>query len=235
MKTEEILHALGNYPFFTINHLIRLAGKKPEYLKVLLYRLQQRKRIVKIERSKYTIHDDPMAFATQLLWPSYLSGWQALRYYNLTEQLPTIFEIFTPKKKKKKEIIFQNYKIRFRTVKPKFFFGFTKKKYKSFDFFVAYPEKAILDSAFHKSLSFSELSGIVKNHFAEFDRKKFLSYLIKFGNKAMIKRFGFLLEVLGHDYFPKCKKYIDKNYVKLDYLLPSQGKKNKKWRVIINT
>ena len=51
----------------------------------------------------------------------------------------------------------------------------------------------------------------------------------------MLKRFGYLFDALGYDYYPRLKPKLDKNFIKLDYNLAAAGKKDSKWRIIINT
>ena len=50
----------------------------------------------------------------------------------------------------------------------------------------------------------------------------------------IIKRFGYLFESLGKDYYDKLKKYIDATYVSLDCSKKIVGGKNEKWRLVIN-
>ena len=58
-------------------------------------------------------------------------------------------------------------------------------------------------------------------------------YLIKIGNKALSKRFGFLLDKIGVD-TKKLKRLIDYKYVPLECSIKPKGKKDKKWRIIEN-
>ena len=96
MKTIKLLKILERYPVFTVNDLARILNKKQEYIKTLLYRLKKRDLVYRLERNKYTIYDDAFLVASLLYFPSYISLWSALRFYNLTEQLPK--KIFVPSK-----------------------------------------------------------------------------------------------------------------------------------------
>ena len=137
-------------------------------------------------------------------------------------------------KKAKKEINFNNTKIVFTKVRQKYFFGYRKERYGNFDIFIAEKEKALIDSALFKKISFSEIFDIMRNNIKDINIDLLISYLIKIKNKALIKRFGFLLDKLGVDKYNKLNKFINSKYVILDYALEKKGKKNKKWKVIEN-
>jgi predicted transcriptional regulator of viral defense system len=89
--------------------------------------------------------------ANYLLTPSYLSLEYALSYYDLIPEKVTVYTSVTTKKTTKYKTpvgIFE-----YRSVKESLFSGFTKKVDNGQDYFIAYPEKALLDFFyFHKDL-----------------------------------------------------------------------------------
>ena len=229
-KTIDILEYLKKYVVFDSLILENKLNKSRQYINLVLFRLQKSRRIHKIERNKYTLHDDPFLLASRLIWPSYISGLTALEYYNLTEQVPHHITVIATRNKRNLQL--NNVKITFKKVKTENFFGYEKVKYNDFEIFIASPEKAIIDSALLKMSSFSEIMEIVLNN--KLKIAKLLKYLKRIGNKSLIKRFGYLLELLGKDYYPELKKFIDATYVPLDYANKKTAKKNEKWRLIIN-
>ncbi|MBU0930306.1 MAG: hypothetical protein KJ623_04525 [Nanoarchaeota archaeon] len=227
MKTIDLIKILQDYPLFKENDVAKILNKNPDYIKTLLHRLKERKLIYSIERGKYTCYDDILLFASHIYVPSYISLWTAIRYYNLTEQMPKIIFIMTPKSRK--PLKFNDISIKF--VKTKYFFGFKKERYRDFDIFIAEPEKAVIDSLISKKIPLDEIEKAIK--MKQIDIKKLLDYAIKIKNKSLIKRLGFILEEKNI----KCerlKKFVDANYTVLDLMLGKQGRKNKKWRVIDN-
>lgn len=234
MNKINLIRKLEKYPVFNLKTLKDIIDKDSGYSKLVIYRLKKDKLIFEIEKNKYTTKKDAILISSNILWPSYISGWSALRYYNLTEQLPQIILIITTRKRKKKEIKFNNTKIIFTKVKPKYFFGYKKEIYSEFNIFIAEKEKALIDSALLKKVSFSEICGIIKNNIENIDINLLMSYLIKIKNKALIKRFGFLLDKLNIDRYNEVKKFINFKYIPLDYALSKKGKKDKKWKVIEN-
>lgn len=89
--------------------------------------------------------------ANYLVMPSYLSLEYALGYYDLIPEKVTVYSSLTTKKTQ----TFTNALGRFEycSVKESLFFGFTKAASDNQDFFIAFPEKAILDFFyFHKHI-----------------------------------------------------------------------------------
>lgn len=231
-KIIENLEYFKKYPVFDSLVLRNKLDKSREYTNLFLYRLTKRKLIMRIEKNKYTVFDDPFLIASRIIWPSYISCWSALNYHHLTEQVPS--DIWVVVTKNKKDIKFSNTNIRFIKIKTNCFFGYNKVKYCNLDIFIANPEKAIIDSILLGKISFSEVKDIILSNVKRIKIRKFLSYLVRIGNKSLIKRFGFLFESIGRDYYRTLKRYIDATYIPLDYSKKTIGEKNKKWRLIIN-
>lgn len=228
----EMLEYLKKYPVFNITTLQNKLDKGRGYTKLYLHRLKTRGYIHEIERNKYTTYEDAFLIAPHIAWPSYISCWSALNYHNLTEQIPHIISIITTKSKK--PIKFGNMEINFININKKNFFGYERIKYNNFDIFIANAEKSIIDSALLRKVSFSEIMEIISRNISRIRIDMFLQYLKRIGNKSLIKRCGYLFEAQGKDYYKKWVNSIDATYIPLDYSRKAKGKKNKKWRLIIN-
>lgn len=234
MNKINLIRELKKYPVFNLKTFREIIKKESNYAKLSIYRLKKEDFIFEIEKNKYTTEKDAILISSNIIWPSYISGWSAIRYYNLTEQLPQAVLVITPRKRKKKEIRFNNTKIIFTKVQPKYFFGYKKESYGEFNIFIAEKEKALIDSVLLKKISLSEICEIIKNNLEEINVDLLINYLIRIKNKTLIKRFGFLLDSIGIDKYKKFKKFVDFKYILLDYALSEKGKKNKKWKVIEN-
>ena len=232
MNAINAIEELRQYPVFDIRKVQNVIDKGPEYARLFVHRLKVRGLLQAVERNKYTLHNDPLVVAPYLVWPSYVSCQTALRYHNLTEQIVHDITIVTTKPKK--DVRFNNATVRFIKAKPKYLFGFERKKYDGFAIPVAEPEKALLDTALHKQLSLSEVKDIMREHVKELNTQKIVSYIIRIGNASLARRMGFLLERLGYDCYPRLKKYVNHNYIRLDYTMPLRGKNNKKWGLTAN-
>lgn len=233
-STEKLLEELKKYPVFDLTKVARKIKAKEDYLRLFIYRLAQKKAVTPIEKNKYTLYRDPWIVASNLIWPSYISGWAALQYHRLTEQLPTTIEVITSKKRRKRALSFRENKIKIITTKSALIFGFTKSVRDGMEIFIAEPEKALLDGALFKSISFSEIKDIITSNLNSLHIERLIMYLLKIGNKSLIKRFGYVLDLAGKEYYNRLRHQLDHNFIYLDYSLPQKGKKNTKWRIIDN-
>lgn len=233
MVKVELYKELEKHVVFNAKKVSEVTIKSKGYARLLIHRLQRSGLINKIEKDKYTTYNDPFLVASHIVWPSYISCWSAVRYYNLTEQLPNIIHVITTRSKKRKRIKFKGAELVFIKVKKDFFYGYGKVIYRDFEIFVADKEKALIDSAVLKKISFSQLMRIIKENKREIDFGKLITCLLKSNNTTAIKRFGYLFDKLNVE-CEALAKSIDKNYVPLDYCFPGKGRKNSKWKVIVN-
>lgn len=234
MKTLELMKKLERYATFNLATFQKLADSSPTYARVYIHRLKKAGYVFELQKGAYTIHKDPLVVASRIVWPSYISLWSALRYHNLTEQLPHDVWVVTPRRLWRKEISFGDAKIIFVRTKPQYFFGYKKTTISNFEAFMAEPEKAILDGMLLKKISFSELAGIIKNNIKTLDMKRLISYAIETKNAPLIKRLGYLLDELEMDCYAKFRKWVSNSFVPLDYSLPKKGEKDEKWMIIKN-
>lgn len=214
-------------PYFTNEQFEAFTQKK--HSSVLLTNLKKQNKIIQIEKGKYTLHHDSLIYASHIIFPSYISGLSALKYYKLTTQIPLKTQILT------KEIKRNNSYISFITAPEKFFFGFEKKNYKNTQIFIATKEKLLLDSLYFQKLgvSVNDLDELLNE---PLNKKLLISYLKTINNISLIKRTGYLLEQHNIDIYNTFKKRIqqDSNYIKLEQQLPKSNSLNSKWRLNIN-
>ena len=233
MKTEKFLEMIRSFnkPVFTFNDVSKLLGD-PEYTRLFLFRVKQKGYIIGIERGKYALRATNIyALASNILHPSYISFISALSYYKLTTQIPKT--IFVVSLKQKKEITFREYSIRFVKFKHFRFFGYRREKIDGKIAFIAEPEKCIVDSVYLiDCCPLSEVLFALKNY--DFDVKKILDYALRMNSPVLLKRIGYLLELSGVDVFGELRDNISHRYNVLNPLLKKRGKKNKKWKLVIN-
>ncbi len=113
--------------------------------------------------------------ANFLVSPSYLSTEYALSYYDLIPEKTTVYTSITTKKTSifKTQIgVFE-----YRSVKSALFFGFIKKTEAGSSYFIAYPEKALLDFFYLNRYK-------IKNHNEAFELYRFQNL-----NALNLKRF----------------------------------------------
>ena len=61
-----------------------------------------------------------------------------------------------------------------------------------------------------------------------------ITYLKKIKKSSIVKRVGYLMERNGYNVYGRLKKFINYKYIPLDPLVKREGKKNKRWRLVIN-
>ena len=226
MKAIPLLRRLEQHPVFTQNDVAKIVNKGAPYVRTLLYRLAKAGLITRIERGKYTMHADPLIVASHMVTPSYLSLWTALRYYNLIEQQPLALFVMTPAARRK--VVFADTEIVF--VKTRHLFGYRKVRHADLDIFMAEKEKAIIDALLHR-LPLDAISSALEG--GEMDPRKLSDYARRTGNAALIKRLGYLMEKkMGN---PSGLEPPDRAYVLLDYHGKKEGKRDARWRLVVNT
>ena len=234
MKTLQIVKKLQEYPTFNIDTFANIIDKDKTYAKMHLNRLKNRGIVTQIQRNVYTVQEDPLVISSRIVWPSYISLWNAFRYHNLTEQIPSKISVITTRSKSRENIQIMNTTIIFEKIRPSWFFGFLKIKIQGFEVFMAEPEKAMIDAVLLKKISTTEIYSLLQNNIKNISAKKIVDYVLRINNKALIKRFGWMLESLEYNYAKKLEKQAYKTMIPLDIARPITGPKNKKWGIIVN-
>lgn len=213
---------LGRFPYFTAKTL--KAFYHDNHPEVTLTRWKRKGLIKTIEKGTYTIHDNPLTYATTIATPSYCSLRSALHHYQLTTQLPKKVQVITTRRKQElEEITF---------IRTKHTFGYLRTSIEGFDLFIATKEKLLLDCLHftRHGITTDELEPLIQ---AGLDKDRITAYLDRTGNLNLIKRTGYLLERHGIDIHDNYKERIRKsrNYPYVDPLLPPTTRTDRKWKV----
>jgi len=234
METLQIVKKLQEYPTFNIDTFANIINNDKIYAKMHLNRLKNRGIVKQIQRNVYTVQEDPLIISSRIVWPSYISLWTAFRYHNLTEQIPNKISVITTRSKSRENIQIMNTTIIFEKIRPSWFFGFSKIKIQDFEVFIAEPEKALIDAVLLKKISTAEIYFLLKENIKNISTKKIVDYILRTKNRALAKRFGWMLESLGCNYAKKLKKQTYKTMIPLDITRPITGLNDKKWGVVVN-
>ena len=234
ITTYELLNRFRSYPVFTLDTVCNINKKDALYTKLYLNRLVKRGLIKRIQRGKYTVHDDPIIVATRIIWPSYISLWYALRYHDLTEQIPEKISVLTTSKKGLKRIEFLGKSIVFTTIPAKYLFGYSKILISGFEVFMADPEKAIVDSVVQRKISLTEIFSIIESEADKLSFRLIVDHVLRTGNIAAAKRIGWMLERIGIVESRELEHVIYKTTIPLDYSIKAKGKMDPKWGVMVN-
>jgi predicted transcriptional regulator of viral defense system len=230
-----LLNAVEPLIVFSPLEIKRLSGWKSSRISNTLSTLKRKKVILHLQKNKYILSEkvpqNLFLAATALTAPSYISFWTASSYYGFTEQQVSAIQAISTKQYPNFKI--GTTKVEVTTVDPKRFFGYAKIQ----NFALAEKEKLILDCLHwpEKAGGISELKKIINSAWLSIERGKLQEYLIKFRNKSLFARLGYLLEELKLP-FPEefFLRNIPRGFVLLNPSLKPSKKYNQKWKVNIN-
>jgi predicted transcriptional regulator of viral defense system len=234
-ETYQLIKRLDEYPVFTLDDFCMIVRKETPYCKVALNRMVKNGLVEKIQRDRYTTHSDPLVIATRLTTPSYISLWYALRFHDLTEQVPHGITVLTSSKRWTNELTFHGTTISFTRIKPKYLFGYSKVNIGGFEVFMADIEKAIFDSILLKKISFSEIIDIISSNRSRISFENLIDHSITAGNVPASKRLGWIIDRFGLPGSKELLTSVKGAVIPLAYSRPPSGKKDRKWGVIVNT
>ncbi|MBU1134300.1 MAG: hypothetical protein KJ569_05255 [Candidatus Omnitrophica bacterium] len=139
-----------------------LLGEDPQNIRCQVQYWRRQGHLILLKRGVYVLSNDfrkqplSMGFISNfLLSPSYISLEYALSYYDLIPEAATVYTSVSTKKTTKFRSPLGVFE--YRSIKESLFSGFTKATEQEQDYFIAYPEKAILDFFyFHQDMDGSE-------------------------------------------------------------------------------
>ena len=173
--------------------------------------------------------EDAWIIADQLFKPSYIGGWSAAEYWDLTEQIFRTVLVVTATRPRKIQQHIKGTEYLLKSVSNKAMFGLKAVWRGQIKVFVSDPTRTIVDMLNDPQLGGGLRSTVdmFKNYLAS--EKKDLPLLIKYaeqlGNGAVFKRLGFLLEKLSaadQDIITQCRERLTTGNAKLDPTLASK-------------
>lgn len=194
--------------------------------------------IRRIEKGKYVKHtfSNEYVIGCNLSSDAVVAYWSALNIHGLTEQFPNKVYIQTTKKKQNTEVFGVNYQ--FVKVRPYKMVGIVNTGVGSNQFRISDVEKTIVDcfDLVEYSGGFMEL--IRAFYRTKLNSRKLIEYCKAVNNKAILKRIGYLAELLNKKGFMQfiayAKRNAGKNYDLFDIYGLNEGKYNSEWRLRLN-
>jgi predicted transcriptional regulator of viral defense system len=223
----------------------------PEAATNSLGRLVRKRWLFRLENGLYMIipleagperewSENSLIIASHLVSPGAVAYWSAMRFWNMTEQLPHVQFIQTTKRKRSVSI--QGISYRFITVSEKRFFGTVSKQIESQSITVTDLEKTLIDAADRPDLSggIIQLAEAMSAVSDQIDWEKLTDDLEKWGGGAVAKRLGYLLERLALPIqnreliVDKWRSMISKGISSLEPGSPKVGPTLVRWQLQIN-
>jgi len=227
---------------FTVNDVVKISKLDRDSLKKMLYRMERRGWIERIEKGKYLIIPldaqkgkytlNEFVIGSLLVNPYSIAYWSALNFYGFTEQIPSTVFIQTISRKKKQDIEVFGVRYRIIRLKGEKFFGMRKEWIEDFQIKITDREKTIVDCLDKPQFcgGIVEVAKGLKSK--DFDKKKLLRYAKRIGNSGVLRRLGYLDEFLSLDI--NVPRPDTRNYLLLDPTMSHKGSTSSKWRLVVN-
>jgi predicted transcriptional regulator of viral defense system len=168
--------------------------------------------------------------------PHYIGYFAALEIHGLITQPSMAQQIVVAKQVRPSKIYIKQIPFRFICHSPNHFFGFEKKWINEFQrVYCSSLEKTIIDCLFKPEYA-GGIIEIAKAIFMAKEQIKFdqlLEFAKKFNSNAVIKRLGYLLDLLDlqTDILPELRRLKTNGFVVLDTELPAVGKRTTAWNI----
>lgn len=225
-----------------------LPNSKEKAIRELLGNMVNRGLLMRLKAGLYYLipfEEDPNNFMPEWhLIPKYLiknseyyiAYYSALQIHNLITQPSLKEQIVVSKQLRPTTLTIRNIEFQFIYHNQNHFFGFKKIWIDNYNKVICSDlEKTIIDCLFKPDYAggIAEIASAIFISRNKINFNQLLNYTIKFKSQAVIKRLGYLLELLDI----KCKiistllSIRSNSYTVLDTELPKQGKRSTRWRI----
>lgn len=166
----------------------------------------------------------------------YIGYYSALQIHGLITQPSLHEQVVVSKQVQPTQIHLRGVNFQFITHSPSHFFGFKKIWVDNFTQVLCSDlEKTLIDCLFRPDYAggVTEIAKAIYISRDEIQYDTLLQYALKFSSQAVIKRLGFLLELLGLEQTIINQLYDKRStsYTLLDTELPKSGKMSSRWRI----
>lgn len=180
--------------------------------------------------------DDPWLVVPKLFRETYVGGWSAAEYWDLTEQLFTTLLVCTPDPVKRTRLRVSGFDFRVRHIPRTLWFGTATNWRDGTRVFVSDVHKTMVDLCHDPALGggIQHVAQCVKAYLgrADADPNRLIEYLKQARSGPAFKRLGFLCEVLqGPPVLTEaCRRGVTLGLAKLDPAIPSP-RVSKRWQL----
>ncbi len=224
--------------YFSLSDLNKRINKNIHNLNELVENLYQKGFLIRIERGRYSRPQ----FTNVNVLASFISGggsvayWSALHQHGLTERFPN--KVFIKNNNRKKNTIILGTPIQFVTVRKNKMIGITTTGYGYNSYNLTDTESTIID-CFDQPRYAGDWSDLLKAFMqSKLDETKLIDYAKAYGKKSIIKRLGYLSELLNKNelngFVEFAQNYKGSKYNLFDITGPDRGNFNAKWKLILN-
>ena len=253
--------AKGGKTIINLKDVMCVTGASYGYAKVIANRLCNKKWLIPIARgrylisplsagseSEYTEHEFVIASDLAKKSSCYIAYYSALNHYGYTEQTP--FTVFVATTSRISNVKIHGVSYKFVTINKTKFFGTKNQMIRRQKIIISDKEKTMIDALDHPEYcgGIEEVAKCLWNAKDDVSFEKIIKYAKKIQNSTVIKRLGYLIDVLGIDVPPRLYKqmhsligsgcsWLDPHLTTTAVATTNKKKKkssNTKWRLFIN-
>ena len=222
-------------PVFTTQQLSAMLGMDPPSATVKLHRLAKDGALVRVMRGRYCLPSThPLAVASGLYVPSYVSMLAAFEYHGTTTQSARVIDVMNTERSGSLSSTLDAgpFEITFIHLPPSLIYGFERVRLDGKDAFVASKERAIVDGLMMPgNVPLDETVACLRDGV---DIERLVEYARGTGRQVVVKRLGHLMATEGIPFDHTALGVVSDTYVPLDPSFPRRGKHDPRWRVISN-
>jgi len=185
--------------------------------------------------------EDPWIVANSIFGSCYIGGWSAAEHWGLTEQIFSDVVVFTSSSVRDRTPLVKGTKYVVTTITEKKLFSLSHVWRNNIRVAVSSPSRTIADMLSTPRLGggIKHVGEIIAEYFSGEHRNdiELCRCLRKLGNRAAVKRLGYVIEELGidvPDVVAFCRKNVSAGYSKLDPSVSVRGKLLRRWNLDIN-
>ncbi len=237
---RKFIRMLDDYGFDVFNlDMIRETGLfSDQQITTAIWSLSKSGYIERLERGKYvrSSFSDDFVIAYFMAPDGGIAYWTALNAHGLTEQFAN--KIFVQTAMRKRNISGKGRYYKFVKVNKEKLFGYKTYGNGNHSYKMTDIEKTIIDC-----FDLPQHAGWYQETIKAFNKAniyqgKMIKYCKRMQNVSLIKRLGFLIELLGkpgmNDFINYAQGAIDKNYSLFEMGGEKKGEYNSRWKLIIN-
>lgn len=225
-------------PYFNMKNIEKKLGVKYSNLNEILENLVDKGLLARIERGKYRRFNfyDPYVLGTFISRDGVVAYWSALYLHGLTERFPN--KVFVKTTFRKRNNTLSGTKIKFVSVKDDKMLGNEYSGYGNKRFPLTDVEMTLVD-CFDQLRYSGPIPDLIKSfQLATIDSDKLIEYTSLYNNVSIIKRMGFLAELLKKNEITKFIKFAQKRknnkYTLFNPGGDNTGEFNSRWNLRLN-
>jgi predicted transcriptional regulator of viral defense system len=230
MALQQALDDLG-INLFSTNDVAKITGQNKHTINSFLARQVKAKYLCRPKKGYFSFKAIENKFLlARMFRDTYIGLHSALEYYQTTTQRFTTLDLIAKRPLRGQTI--GETSVTFHTVDEKLFFGYERAPAQGGEAFVSDIEKTIIDCLYFSSKVYlSETMSFIQRFKDQVDLQKTKRYLQTIGSQVLNKRTGYLLERCG---LSLEGLELNLKYDALNKKLGPEGKRDGKWKLIIN-